>query len=381
MLARVLRRGHPAAGVSAQIEQMVRAAPARERAVLGPALQAALAAGVAWYVAHDLLGHHQPFFAPIAAAVALSTSHIQRSRRTVQMVVGVLLGIGVAELLRPLVGDGAISIAVVVLVTLLLAVAIGVGFVGQGMMFVNQAAASAILVIALHRAGTGGERATDALVGGAVALIIGVGLFPADPLKLLWRAERDVLGSLLRILERRPRRESPNAPANPDEEQDMDWPLAASHDVHRQLTALTQARDTARVSVRVAPRRMPMRAVVEEEERRVARLYLLVNATLDLMRTTVDLGARGAGRSAPRLSEIRELADTVRELYDAPRPWQPRMVEQISERMRELERQPLPRDSPEDAIIALAARRVAQDVVRILPLSDSSAWRRERSRR
>jgi uncharacterized membrane protein YgaE (UPF0421/DUF939 family) len=348
------------------LRTIVTTTPARVRAVAGPALQAAVAAGVAWYIAHDLVGHSQPFFAPIAAAVALSTSHVQRARRTVQMVVGVLLGIGVAELLQPLVGNGAIAIGVVVLVTLLLAVTVGVGFVGQGMMFFNQAAASAILVIALHRAGTGGERATDALVGGAVALIIGVGLFPADPLKLLWKAERDVLASLLRILEGRPRPARANG-GEADADPDMNWALAASHEAHRQLTALTLARGTARTSVRVAPRRMPMRAVVENEERRVARMYLLASAALDLVRTIVDLGARGADQSAERASEIGELADAMRELISARRPWPRRTVEQIGERMRGLERRPLPRDSPEDAIIALAARRVAQDITRMLP--------------
>lgn len=346
-------------------------APARVRAVAGPALQAAVAAAAAWYIAHDLLGHSQPFFAPIAAAVALSTSHVQRARRTGQMVVGVLLGIGVAELLHPLVGNGALAIGVVVLLTLLLAVAVGVGFVGEGMMFFNQAAASAILVIALHKAGTGAERAADALVGGAAALIIGVGLFPADPLKLLWKAEREVLASLLHIFDGRPRPARANgdrgAGADADADPDTDWALASSHEVHRQLTALTQARGTARASVRVAPRRMSMRAVVENEERRVARMYLLANAALDLIRTIVDFGARGVDPSAERSSEIRELSDAMRELANAPRPWPRRTVEQISERMRELERRSLPRDSPEDAITALAARRVAQDIMRMLP--------------
>ncbi len=349
------------------LRTIVMTAPARVRAVAGPALEAAVAAGVAWYIAHNLLGHSQPFFAPLAAAVALSTSHVQRLRRTVQMLVAVLLGIGVAELLQPLVGNGAIAIGVVVLVTLLLAVTVGVGFVGEGMMFFNQAAASAILVIALHRAGTGGERAIDALVGGAVALIIGIGLFPADPLKLLWKAERDVLASLLRILEGRPRPARANGGSAADVDPDTDWALAASHQAHRQLTALTQARGTARASVRVAPRRMPMRAVVENEERRVARMYLLASATLDLVRTIVDLGARGADRSAERSSEISELADAMRALVNAPRPWPRRTVEAIGERMGELERRSLPRDSPEDAIIALAARKVARDIVQMLP--------------
>ena len=38
-----------------------------------PAAHAALAAALAWLIAHRALGHQQPFFAPIAAAIALST--------------------------------------------------------------------------------------------------------------------------------------------------------------------------------------------------------------------------------------------------------------------------------------------------------------------
>jgi uncharacterized membrane protein YgaE (UPF0421/DUF939 family) len=338
----------------------VNAVARRLHGVIGPVLQASVAAGVAWYVAHDLLGHREPFFAPIAAAVALSTSHVQRSRRTVQMVVGVLLGIGVSELLHPLVGSGAVSIGVVVLVTLLLAVALGIGFVGEGMMFFNQAAASAVLVIALHKAGTGAERATDAVVGGVVALVIGVGLFPVDPLELLWEAERDVLLSLRRILERR-------WPAARDADPEMDWALSASHDLHRRLTALTQARGTARTTVRVAPRRMRMRAVVEQEEMRVARMYLLASGVLSLMRTIMDVEERGVAAAPQRASEIDELDGAFGSLLDAPRPWRPASVHEIAGQMQELAGRPLPREPPESVFTATAARRVARDMIGVLP--------------
>ena len=43
--------------------------------------QCAVAAGVAWFIAADLLGHQTPFFAPIAAVVSLGTSYGQRLRR------------------------------------------------------------------------------------------------------------------------------------------------------------------------------------------------------------------------------------------------------------------------------------------------------------
>jgi uncharacterized membrane protein YgaE (UPF0421/DUF939 family) len=150
----------------------------------GAVVQAAVAAALSWLIAHRALGHPQPFFAPIAAAISLSTSHIQRSRRIAQMVAGVLLGIGIAEVLTPLLGVSTAALGVIVLVTMVLTIAVGFGFFGDGMMFPNQAAASAVLVVAVHKHGTGAERAIDVLVGGAVAFVLGVGLFPANPLSL-----------------------------------------------------------------------------------------------------------------------------------------------------------------------------------------------------
>ena len=55
--------------------------------------QCALAAGVAWLVAADLLGHPTPFFAPVAAVVALGTSYGQRLRRVAEVTIGVAVGV------------------------------------------------------------------------------------------------------------------------------------------------------------------------------------------------------------------------------------------------------------------------------------------------
>jgi uncharacterized membrane protein YgaE (UPF0421/DUF939 family) len=355
-------------------DDSVRMAAARVRAVRGPVAQTALAAGVAWWVAHDVLGHAQPFFAPIAAAVALSTSHVQRSWRTVQMVVGVLLGIGVAELLRPLVGSGAVSIGVVVAVTLLAAVALGVGFVGEGMMFVNQAAAAAVLVIALHRAGTAGERASDALIGGAVALVVGVGMFPVDPLKVLWGAEASVLGALRDVIERRSPRASGDDPMGMMDGSmgEAGWLLAASHEVHARLTALTLARGTARTSVRVAPRRMRMRARVEEEERRVSRTYLLASSVLSLARTMMDVGELDAAADGACDGGLEELARSIGELERTPRPWPADTLERVGASLRLLQARELPHGSPGGASLTTAIRRAADDVLRLLPDAPAS---------
>lgn len=268
-----------------------------------------------------------------------------------------LLGIGVSELLHPLVGNGAVAIGVVVLVTLFAAVALGVGFVGEGMMFVNQAAASAVLVIALHKAGTGGERAIDALIGGAVALAIGVGLFPVEPLKLLWAAETGVLKAVAEILER----DSGGA----GEERGMDWVLRASHEIHARLTTLTQARGTARTVVRVAPRRLKMRPIVEAEERRVARLYLLASGVLALARTEMDLDDLELDTSGRLQQGIDTLARAVRELLATARPWSRADVLELRAGLQALGAEPLP-PAHADAVLAVSVKRIAGDVVRLL---------------
>ena len=61
--------------------------------------QCAIAAGVAWFIAADLLGHQTPFFAPIAAVVSLGTSYGQRLRRVAEVTLGVAVGVLLADLL------------------------------------------------------------------------------------------------------------------------------------------------------------------------------------------------------------------------------------------------------------------------------------------
>ena len=61
--------------------------------------QCAIAAGVAWFIAHDVVGHATPFFAPIAAVVSLGTTYGQRLRRVAEVTVGVAVGVFLADLI------------------------------------------------------------------------------------------------------------------------------------------------------------------------------------------------------------------------------------------------------------------------------------------
>ena len=51
------------------------------RRALWPIAQTAVAAGLSYFIAHSLVGHVQPFFAPIAATVTMSTTTDLRAQR------------------------------------------------------------------------------------------------------------------------------------------------------------------------------------------------------------------------------------------------------------------------------------------------------------
>ncbi len=99
-------------------------------------------------------------------------------------------------------------------------------------MFANQMVVSSILVLALYRTGIGYERIDDALIGGFLAIVFAVLLFPADPLRVLRRARVAVLDVLHGVLCRTAdfaagRKEIPSY-----------WPLSAVDRVHEQLGGL-----------------------------------------------------------------------------------------------------------------------------------------------
>lgn len=145
--------------------------------------QCALAAGVAWALAEQLLGHDRPFFACVAAVVSLGVRAAQRLRRVGELAVGVTVGVAVGDLLVNQIGTGAWQISLVLGIALLLAVALH-----GGPLLVAQSGLQAVFVVALPRTeGSGLARWEDALLGGAVALLVAA-LLPADPWRMARRA-------------------------------------------------------------------------------------------------------------------------------------------------------------------------------------------------
>ncbi|HEY3188873.1 MAG TPA: FUSC family protein, partial [Solirubrobacteraceae bacterium] len=149
--------------------------------------QTALAAAVAWALAS--LVNDRPYFAPISAVISLGVARGRRIARAFELVIGVAVGIAVADLIVLALGTGTLVIALVVALAMLAAL-----LVGAGTVLVNQAAVSAILVATLTPPSNGisPDRFVDALIGGAVALLVGQVLFPRDPLRALAGAARAV---------------------------------------------------------------------------------------------------------------------------------------------------------------------------------------------
>ncbi|GAB2595280.1 hypothetical protein Aab01nite_26170 [Paractinoplanes abujensis] len=164
----------------------------RTRHGLALALQAGVAAGIAWFVAHDLFERPSPFFAPIAAVITLASSVGQRVRRTAELVLGVAIGIGIGDALILLIGSGPWQIGLIVLLAVLVATA-----VGGGTPLVVQSASSAVLVATLTSStGLPWTRFLDALVGGGVGLAVMTLLLPLNPLNVVRRAADPALRAL-----------------------------------------------------------------------------------------------------------------------------------------------------------------------------------------
>lgn len=264
-------------------------------------VQAAVASGVAWLIATSVLGHEQPFFAPVAAIITLGLTISERGRRAVEVAIGVALGIAVGDALVLAIGVGAGQLALVVL----LATAVAI-FLGSGQMLATQAAVSAALVATLQppTEGITFARFLDALVGGGVALAVNGLLLPADPVAMVRRAARPVLDELAATLE-------DVAIAILERDRDCaERALLRARGIDELSGRFVEAVRVSRETTRYAPLRRHSRARVET--------YADAAAQVDLAVRNVRVLARGTIR-AVRLDENvpPAMAEAVRSLARA----------------------------------------------------------------
>ncbi|MEU5789351.1 FUSC family protein [Micromonospora purpureochromogenes] len=165
----------------------------RVRMAVGLALQAGVAAALAWVVSHEFLNNPQPVFAPISAVGTLAASVGQRLRRTVELIIGVAVGVFLGDVLIYFLGTGGWQLGLVVTSAILLTI-----FFGASVAIVIQAAATAVLIVTLSPSTQNLEipRFIDAFIGGGIALLVTAILLPLNPLRVINRAARPALDLL-----------------------------------------------------------------------------------------------------------------------------------------------------------------------------------------
>ena len=277
---------------------------ARLRTSVWPVLQAAVAASLAYFLADVIVGHGQPFFAPIAAVICLSVTLGQRNRRAIELVVGVAVGLMVADLLVLVIGNGTLQIAVVVLLAMAAAV-----FFGGGTILINQAAVSAILVVVLQPPGTvfSPDRFIDALIGGGVALAINY-LFPVNPERLVERAAAPVFDELATVLE------EISAVLQGGDERRAERILERAREIDGRVRTLNEALEAGHETARLSPTRRRSLRQLEFYGSAGIRIELAVINTRVLARGVYNAVRRG-DTIAPQLPEaVLDLSRSVRAL-------------------------------------------------------------------
>jgi uncharacterized membrane protein YgaE (UPF0421/DUF939 family) len=264
--------------------------------------QAALATAPSWALAQVAFGHERPIFAPVAGLIAVSTTLGQRRRYAVEMVLGVALGIGIADALFTLIGSGTWQIAVIVVGAMVAAVALG----GSAVL-VSEAAVSALLVVAVQPPGTGlsGARFLDSLLGGVIGLVV-TSVLPASPGRTVHQAAAYLLGEIAATiddvalaLERRDPEPAERA-----------WTRSSEIDPDVLREAVAAGHET----LRLAPWLRGTRAQFARYARAATQIDNAVTSVEALSRGAVRAIAQGDNVPPPVAEALRELADAVRRL-------------------------------------------------------------------
>lgn len=272
----------------------------------GLAVQAGVAGALAWVISNDLLGNEQPIFAPIVAVGTLISSAGQRLRSVLELVIGIVLGIGVGDIFVYFIGTGAWQLAVVVPLAMIIAtVAYGPGAV------VVQAAHTSVLIVALSPVTPDLEapRIVDALVGGSAALLVGLLLLPLNPVRVVTQEADPLLTTLAdqlsetgRALKARKHRRAQET-------------LSRLREIQDDLPALHDAIEAGRETANLSPLRWRRRAVLRRYGESGQHLHRVTHNSGALARRAVTMIEDDEPVPEPLPEAIRLVADAIRVLH------------------------------------------------------------------
>ena len=177
----------------------VRTGLRRVRGSFVPLIQSAMAAGLAWFLAEQLLGRHAPLFAPIAAFVCLGFKVDRAPRKVAEMGVGATIGVLIGEAISIYLGAGWWQMSLALVTGALIG-----RFLDRGDLTTMQGGVNAMVVVGMtsYASQSGGftGRWMDAIVGALVALVVAV-LLPRHPTERPRRYAKTTLSEFAGMLD------------------------------------------------------------------------------------------------------------------------------------------------------------------------------------
>jgi uncharacterized membrane protein YgaE (UPF0421/DUF939 family) len=272
---------------------------AAERSSLVQVAKTALAGTLAW-VAAALVGYPKPFFATLAALLAVQPSIVQSLTRGLERFAGVIGGVTLAYVFGLLFGVHVWTVGLLVLAGLLLGWLLRLG--PQGAV---QIPISALLVVAIG-AGSPGyiqERILETALGAAIGAAINAIVVPPVYVRPVTETVTELADSLVDLLHRiAAELGSPDVAARV-----VDW-LAASRELTGPVEAARSALARAEESLRWNPVRRWRGSTLDSERDRLTVLTRVSVQVRGIARTLHD-HLRTATPSPAAIAILRDLID------------------------------------------------------------------------
>jgi hypothetical protein len=139
--------------------------------------------------------------------------------------------------------------------------------------------------------------------------------------------------------------------------------VVIGYEVHERISTLAQARMTARANVRIAPRRWHLRTVVDAEDRRIARLNVLADGTLSLVRAVTVAIDDGESLPMPLQAQIASFASVLRTLAGTPPPWPQSVLRDAADAAHHLIAHATSDHADRSPVVATVLRAGARDLL------------------
>ena len=161
------------------------------------AAKTAIAAGLSWYIAADVIGNTLPVFAPLAAVLTVQVTVWDSVSRGLQRAAGVVIGVLLAYGIARLLGMHVWSVALVVFVSWMAGMVFRLGQQGA-----VQVPVSALLVLVLGATVSeyAEDRVVDTILGAAVGILVSFVVIPRTNLAKTQARVRGVAASMTAAL-------------------------------------------------------------------------------------------------------------------------------------------------------------------------------------